>query len=340
MSHYAVKLSELPPSVIFLGAGVMVVSCAITSYANILMKIDAIRLQNDNHPRFIMARRIVLAAISLYILGGIADVFSLGLVPLSLRACASVLTIPFNAVFARIFLKEYMSFFQIIGASITVFTCIVAMLFAANQENDPDNVFHHEDDSIFSKLLSHRMLMFTIWTLPVDIFCLSVVFRTVPRAGSHTAIVPFKSTAHRLLVLFSSTVAVSYQTGWTNLFIKCIAVVLNGEHPLAHADFWIFLSIIACSAIAQMHLLSAMMRLFDAVTCIPPYQILITIWLVVFSSVVFHEYPENIVGFGLSLGCSFLGILMVAVPPRDSPVVSQFSETDQPLVSGYNRDIS
>jgi drug/metabolite transporter (DMT)-like permease len=339
MSHYSVTLSELPPSVILLGAGVMVVSCAITSYANILMKIDAISLQDESHPRFIMARKLVLAAISLYILGGVADVFSLGLVPLSLRACASVLTIPFNAVFARIFLKESMSFVQIIGASITVFSCIVAMLFAANQETDDPN-YLGDDDGILDKLLSHRMLLFTIWTLPLDIFCLSVVFRAVPRAGSHIAIVPFKSTAHRLLVLFSSTVAVSYQTGWTNLFIKCIAVVLKEEHPFAHADFWIFICITTCSAIAQMHLLSAMMRLFDAITCIPPYQILITIWLVAFSSVVFHEYPENVFGFGMSLGCSFLGILMVAIPPRESPSVPEFSENDQPLVSRYDRDIS
>ena len=338
MSHYVPKLSDLPPSVIVIGAGVMVVSCAITSYANILMKIDAIRLQDDAHPRFIMARKIVLAAISLYILGGIADVFSLGLVPLSLRACASVLTIPFNAVFARIFLNESMSLFQTIGASITVFSCVIAMLFAANQEDQ--NFISPDDDNILSKLFSHRMLMFTIWTIPLDIACLSVVFRTIPRAGSHVAVVSFKSTAHRLMILAASTIAVSYQTGWTNLFIKCIAVLLKEDNPLASTSLWAFIGVTAVSAIAQMHLLSAMMRLFDAVTCIPPYQILITIWLVVFSSVVFHEYPENVIGFGASLGCSFLGIVMVAIPPRDTSFNNTPTDTDQPLVPRESRDIS
>jgi len=105
-------------------------------------------------------------------------------------------------------------------------------------------------------------------------------------------------------------------------------------------SLWAFLAVSAGSAIVQMHLLSAMMRLFDAVTCIPPYQILITIWLVVFSSVVFHEYPENVIGFGVSLGCSFLGIVMVAIPPRSTDISTTSSETDQPLVPRQPRDIS
>jgi hypothetical protein len=231
-----------------------------------------------------------------------------------------------------------MSFIQTIGASITVFSCVVAMLFAANQEDN--NLIGPDDDNILSKLFSHRMLMFTVWTIPLDILCLSVVFRTIPRAGSHVAIVPFKSTTHRLIVLASSTISVSYQTGWTNLFIKCIAVLLQEENPSASVPLWAFIAVTAVSAIVQMHLLSAMMRLFDAVTCIPPYQILITIWLVVFSSVVFHEYPENVIGFGVSLGCSFLGIVMVAIPPRSTDINVTRTETDQPLVPRQARDIS
>ena len=320
----------------------MVISCAITSYANILMKIDAIRLQNDLHPSFILTRKIVIAAICLYVLGGVADVFSLGLVPLSLRACASVLTIPFNALFARIFLNESMSFLQTIGATITVFSCIVAMLFAAHQEEyvTLSDVVGVDDDDIVAKLFSHRMLLFTIWTLPLDILCLSVVIRSVPRAGSHLTTIPFRSSSHRLVVLASSTIAVSYQTGWTNLFIKCIAILLKNDRPLESSLLWILVLATACSAIAQMYLLSSMMRLFDAVTCIPPYQILITIWLVVFSSVVFHEYPANVVGFGVSLACSFLGIVMVAVPPKEASIVSSSLDSDQPLVPRDIRDNS
>jgi drug/metabolite transporter (DMT)-like permease len=310
--HAPFRLSDIPPHLIFFGATIMVVSCAITSYANILMKMDAIQLRDDAHPRFIMARKFVLMAITLYILGGVADVISLGMVPLSLRACASVLTIPFNALFARITLGERMNSTQIIGASITVFSAIIAMLFAAHQEVGIGSLF--EGDDVVDKLLSRRMLIFVVWTIPIDIACLSIVFRTMPRAGSHVSTVSYKSVTHRLIVLACTTVSVSYQTGWTNLFIKCIAELISDKEPIVSGTFVSILLIMLLSALAQMHLLSAMMRLFDSVTCIPPYQILITMWLVVLSSVVFHEYPENVYGFSVSLFCSFFGILMVALP--------------------------
>lgn len=126
-------LSEISPSLLLIGAVIMLVSSGITSYANILMKMDAILLRDEIHPRFIMGRRFVIIAVSLYVMGGLADIVCLALVPLSLRACASVLTIPLNALFAKVNLGEVMSTTQIVGASITVFSCIVAMLFAANQ---------------------------------------------------------------------------------------------------------------------------------------------------------------------------------------------------------------
>jgi len=305
------------------------------------MKIDAIQLRDDEHPRFIIARKYVLMAISLYILGGLADVVSLGMVPLSLRACASVLTIPFNALFAKLVLGESMNTTQVIGASITVFSAIVAMLFAAHQEATPvlDLLLggspEQENEDIIQKLLSTQMFHFVIWTLPIDIACLGIFFRTIPRAGSHIATIQFKSVGHRLIVLGCTTWAVSYQTGWTNLFIKVIAVLLEDD-AILRVKFFIVMVLMLASALCQMQLLSGMMRLFDSVTCIPPYQIMITMWLVVLSSVVFREYPENVYGFSLSLFCSFFGILMVALPGNGSSGPTYASPPEEPLVDRRN----
>lgn len=128
--------TDLPGSFILIGAIILVVSSGITAYANILMKLDALLLRDDSHPRFIMARRFVLMAVALYVIGGMADMVSLGLVPLSLRACASCLTIPFNALFARMTLGEQMTQMQVVGSIVTVFSCMVAMLFASDQGGD------------------------------------------------------------------------------------------------------------------------------------------------------------------------------------------------------------
>ena len=302
----SLPFSRIPASLLLIGAAMMVVSSAITSYANILMKMDAISLRDELHPRFIMARRFVAIAVTLYVFGGLADIVCLGLVPLSLRACASVLTIPFNALFAKISLCENMSKSQLLGASITVFSCIVAMLFAAHQGNDTMFLNDEtEEPDVIDRLLSRRVFLFTVWTLPVDLACLTVVYKSLPSVGSHIAEVAYKSSLHRLIVLASTTVAVSYQTGWTNLLIKCIAVL--AQKSLGSTTLWVLVMLMIGSGLAQMMLMSSMMRLFDSVVAIPPYQIMITLWLVIFSSVVFVEYPANPIGFGLSFLFSFFG---------------------------------
>ena len=323
------NLNELSGSLILIGAGIMVISGGITSYANILMKMDAVQLRNVSNPPFIMSRRYVMMAVSLYIIGGLADIVSLGLVPLSLRACASCLTIPFNAVFAKITLNESMTQSQMLGSAITVFGCVVAMLFASHQEPvDPSAVDYGSNESdVISRLLSRRVADFTMITLPVNFLCLYIVWRNLPKAGTHVAIPTYRSALHRLTVLASATLATSYQTAWTNLLIKCIAVI--AQETFTSLVLWLFVGLMILSGLCQMMLMSSIMRLFEAVVIVPPYQIAITVWLIVFSAVVFNEHVANLAGFVLALLFSFIGILLVALPQRRPQVAGD----REPLVT-------
>ena len=309
---------------ILIGAVIMFLSGAITSYANILMKLDALALRHEPNPGFIITRRFVVMAVSLYVIGGLADLVALGLVPLSLRACTSVLTIPFNAVFAKSKLGEAMSRLQIIGAAITVFACLVAMLFASQQTVPDDLVIPR--GKVIDDIFSRRVGLFTLWTVPFAIVCIIIVQRALPRRG--TEAVSVKTPGRRLAVLAASTMSTAYQCGWTNLFIKAIAVLVQEE-----GWEWKYVIGLALatgiSAIGQMILMSGMMQLFESVVVIPPYQILITLWIVVFSSVVFRDHPSNLIGFVLSLLFSFFGILLIALSPSPSPPQSPDRE---PLV--------
>lgn len=300
---------------VFLGAGIMLLSCGITSYANILMKMDAIELRDHANPGFIMFRKYVVLAVSLYVVGGIADLVSLGIVPLSLRACASVLTIPFNAVFAKVSLNESMSPVQIIGSVVTVMSCLVAMIFAAKQEN-PSSFIDDLDvkTPVIDLILSKPVGLLTAVTLPLDLACLYLVYRHLPKAGTHAGLPTFRGSFHRIVVLMSATYAASYQTAWTNLIIKCIAMI--AQESFMNPTLWVLVTILPLSAIAQMVLMSSIMRLFETVVAIPPYQIAITVWLVVFSAVAFEERVENLTGFVFSLLISFFGIFLVAIPSR------------------------
>lgn len=296
---------------VFVGAGIMLLSCGITSYANILMKMDAIELRDHTDPGFIMFRKYVVLAVSLYVVGGMADLVSLGIVPLSLRACASVLTIPFNAVFAKFSLNESMSPVQIIGSVVTVMSCLVAMIFAAKQQN-PDDL--DIKTPVIDFILSKPVVLLTAATLPLDLACLCLVYRHLPKVGTHAGLPTFRGPFHRIVVLMSATYAASYQTAWTNLIIKCIAMI--AQESFMNPTLWVLVTILPLSAIVQMVLMSSIMRLFETVVAIPPYQIAITVWLVVFSAVAFEERVENLTGFVFSLLISFSGIFLIAIPSR------------------------
>jgi hypothetical protein len=316
-----------PDSMIVFGGIVLLVSCGVTSFANILMKLDAIQLEAaaEGTPKFILTRRLVLGAISLYLIGGIADFTVLSFVPLMLRACTSCLTIPVNALFARFLLRESMTPVQIFGACVTVVCCLLAMMTASRQTAESTtNLLASED--LIDLIFSRRMVIFTLSTVPMYGLCLSVIKSNLPLPG---ASVNYPTAGYRLIVLLSSAYAASYQTGWTNLFIKILAMNINFE--LISFFNLILILIIGISALAQMYLMSAMMRLFDAVVVIPPYQILITIWLIVMSAVVFHETPRDLLGFTLSLICSFGGIFIVAMPPASSASILDRG-VEQPLV--------
>ena len=318
------RLDEIPGSLILIGAGIMVISGAVTSYANILMKLDAVQLRDEASPAFILRRPTVVMAVSLYVIGGLADLIALGLVPLSLRACASVLTIPFNALFARSKLGEAMTPNQILGSAVTVFSCLIAMLFAAHQAEAEMNF----NKNVIDQLFSRKVALFALWTVPVHAVSVGIVYKAVPRVGSHAGPI-FPSLSRKLTVLAATAMATSYQCGWTNLFIKSIAVLVQERGEGFYAFLCILLVATAVSGLVQMMLMSSMMRLFESVVVIPPYQILITLWLVVFSSVVFGDKPNNPIGFALSLLFSFFGIVLVAfsqAPPEPS------SQDREPLV--------
>lgn len=312
---------EVDPSgsLILVGSAIMVLSGGITSYANILMKIDAIKLATDPSPSFIIFRKYVAMAVCLYVIGGLADLVALGLVPLSLRACSSVLTIPFNAVFAKAKLGEDMSLMQMLGAGITVFGCLVAMLFAANQTIPIDT-------GVVDLLFTRKVALFAVWTLPVSLLGMLVMHRALPKRGA----VEFSSRFRKLGVLAAATWTTSYQCAWTNLFIKAIAMLVQ-EKEWKMGYLVLLAALTGASAVMQMILMSSMMQLFESVVVIPPYQILITTWIVVFSSVIFGDHPSNIAGFTASLLFSFFGIILVAFSAPPVPLRSE-SPDREPLV--------
>jgi len=79
-------------------------ACWINSFGNALLRLDAIR-HNEDPTR---SRKLMFFGFSLFVVGGIADVISLGFIPLSIWASNTAVSIPFSAIAAYLLLGEVM----------------------------------------------------------------------------------------------------------------------------------------------------------------------------------------------------------------------------------------
>eukprot|EP00494_Astrolonche_serrata_P034030 UN34299 len=95
---------------LIIGCALAACGCLFSTSGNILVKKDALAsesIPSDQHPN-ILRRPLVLVAIAFYILTAFFDFGALAFIPISLAACSSALTIPFNALLAYFVLGEVM----------------------------------------------------------------------------------------------------------------------------------------------------------------------------------------------------------------------------------------
>jgi hypothetical protein len=290
------------PLLIIIGCCVFLVSTTVASLANIQLKLDSKISEVECSCRWIVRRRHMLLAIFLYVSAGVADLTVSGVVPMSIRACFSALNIPINALLARLILNEILSPIQIIGLSIAVVGCCAAMFFSSQGSNDSNT-------ALLDDLFSIRLLVLSLSTLPVYLLCLWRVRRSI---SAHDETEPSRA---RLLTLLCATFETSYTATWASLFSKSTSEFVYSVGFLSGWT-WASAALMLLTCYGQMHMMRSMMSLFESVICIPPYQIMNTTWLAVFSFIVFREVPRSVPGFILSLLLSFVGIWLIAAPPQ------------------------
>lgn len=360
----------------FLCVDATIVASAFAALANILMRADAIRTPNrapllessdsrdeggrtstassltSSQPsgsEFILLRPKVRAAISCYLIAGILDFVALAVIPLSVRAVSSCLTIPFNGLFASAILKERMSRVQTGAAAVSVMATILAMLFAGASKSEgalPDGSPSLE--YIFARLLDKDTVWLLLLVVAVHVFLAafnSAVIQTQESTSSGSgidsdlAVVENSNASIRatvrpasIFLLISSVYCASFQTAATNVLGKIVGVSVVSS--LASGDKFVHIhaivlasGLILINACFQLMMVSNMLKLFPAVIAIPPYQISILSWLVLFSSLIFGESPSNPTGFVVCLGVALLSTVVICMYPAKPRLVSEI-DTD------------
>ena len=281
-------------------APVLLISCCVllcgtilSALANIQLKLDAVR-KRDPHVSIAYDRRYFLLGILLSVAAGSADMVVVGFVPLSVRACFSSLSIPISVILARIILGEVVRSRQMIGITITVFGCIFGIL-CANHNAD---ISTHRD--IFTSMDFDRAALLALITVPVLVMSFTAF---------NTSTI---TTSSRMFSLFSCAYATSFVAACASILSKALSELIY-KNGVTHHSVWLMLIGCASTCILQMGLMSSMMGKFDAIVCVPPYQILHSAWLAVFSSIIFFEHLANSFGFSISLSISAVGIWQIAV---------------------------
>ncbi|KAF4671968.1 hypothetical protein FOL47_001055 [Perkinsus chesapeaki] len=288
-----------------LGCILCLTSCVVTAIANSLMKLDALRIEAKVQQMILMdmdpwepppvyRRKIVGLAVVFYILSAVFDFWSLVYISMSIRACSSGLTVPANAAVARVMLGEGLSRAQTIGSILIVIGAVAAMAFGSSDDGG-------SDQNITALLSSARFITFVGITFPFYLLSFSVS-RWSMRA--HVAIddhIPVsqaqvqKRRGRRAVALLALAFLGGYQSAVTALAGKFGAQYIAMDGLSAYQPYLCF-SVVIASSLMQLTFMSWMMRQFDAVVCIPPYQILLMLFMVSFGAACFREILDLITG--------------------------------------------
>ncbi|KAF4736685.1 hypothetical protein FOZ63_022933, partial [Perkinsus olseni] len=327
-----------------LGCFLCLTSCVVTAIANSLMKLDALRIEakvqqmilmdmDEWEPPPVYKRRLVGLAVVFYVLSAVFDFWSLVYISMSIRACSSGLTVPANAAVARVMLGEGLSRAQTVGSILIVLGAVSAMAFGSSSDDGGGS-----DESIAGLLSSARFITFVAATFPFYLLAFTVSkwsMRTHVAIDDHIPVSQaqvHKRRLRRAVALLALAFLGGYQSAVTALAGKFGAQYIAMDGLATYQPYLCF-SIVIVSSLMQLTFMSWMMRQFDAVVCIPPYQILLMLFMVSFGAACFQEVPKNVPCFMLALALACVGIVCMSMDTEHHDARSPMSGAqERPLM--------
>jgi len=303
------------------------------SMGNIFMKLHTTTDHDWKNPIICcVIYRLWSFAIFCFLWGGIVDTLSLAMIPVSVWASNTAVSIPMSVILAGIFLGDRINIYQW-GTIIVITLGSIGTVWTGNQELE-GQVSNYEN---FSQSISETRGMIlasvfimlqliagnTMWGvlkrhspdgIPHDEFSDDAVeegvnnihnlYRTISHAqrSRYVAVSSEEETTFiRMANITCGAFLAAIQSCWTSLFMKMTTELIEklptGEH--IERLNWMCIPFLVVSCFFQLTFIQWMMKCFQAVIIIPVYQCFLILLICLFGIVFMRENPKDPLGFAI-----------------------------------------
>jgi len=311
-------------NIVFAAIAVYFAATTIATLGHVMMKKHADAFStNLKSTAFFLRYKYMLAALALFVGGGIIDVAINRMIPFFIRACFAALDIPIFVILARFILREVMDYQQILGVVIAVVGCSFAVGFGTHE------VVPRSKQDLLQCLLSNRVAILLAVTLPMYLGSSFAVNDAVSRKLEFTG-------SKRFIYLTCAVFASAFSATWASLMVRAVS-------ELAHHDLFDLYTvsaslILVLTCILQLGNMSDMHALFNSIVSMPFYLITNSLGLILLSGAIFDEKPAYPVVFTLSMILGFLGIALIV--QRNKSTTQKKLEADEINQDEYDRLIA
>ena len=256
--------------------------------------------------------RFLYASVVLYVLAGMIDLSVNRMIPFYVRAIFAALDIPLYVVMARVALNETLDGKQTVGVLLSLIGCACAVAFSARA------VPARTKTELLNDLLSYRVGLMVAITIPIFVACVHFVRDAVKRGADVV-------DNNRMFLLSCAVFASSFTATWASLLVRIVSELIH--FSILDAATLSAGVVLVLMSIAQVATMGDMHALFKSVVSMPFYLILNAAGIVLLSSVIFNEVPDNAHLFAVSMLFGFVGIALIVHKAPDEMVENPIEDS-------------
>lgn len=287
-------------SIVYVAIAVYLFATTLATSGHLAMKMHADHnkaVKNETQVKSQFSKyRFLYASIVLYVLAGMIDLSVNRLIPFYVRAIFAALDIPLYVVMARVALNETLDGKQTVGVLLSLIGCVCAVAFSTHAVPARTKI------ELMNDLLSYRVGVMVSITVPLFVACVHFVRDAVNR-GSELV------ENNRMFLLTCAVFSSSFTATWASVLVRIVSELIHfsivDTATLSAGVILVLMSIAQLATMGDMH------ALFKSVVSMPFYLVLNAAGIVLLSSIIFNEVPDNTHFFAVSMLFGFLGIALI-----------------------------
>jgi len=291
----------------FIGSGLCAFSCAQSQLANVMLKYEDninVALEKEGEERMPFCNTYRIFYFFTEIVGALADLLSMGMIPASLWAAISTLNLACYAIISWILISNVTPYDEIAVLSLTTGGALVCVFYGPHVENRDISGVEH----FWSNLLEFWpwLIVLIPLTIIVYILCFRYTRKVLEEIQNGTSTIRLKNgqpppgSVYNLSGIVLASLSTSFFQMSTSVTTKSIASYHWG----------LFLAIATTLSFSFLHFVSLwfMMENLHATAATPAYTILTFLNNSYFSYMFYNPMYTNKTYYGLGLFIAFIGM--------------------------------